>query len=201
MHSSVRKVSYVGMPLLIAALLLAACGGGNDYTPKPQAYLRIDLPRHVYAVYDTVALPFSFEMNKQAVVTWKKDTPEEQWVDVTYPKYKGYVFLTYKQMKGPKSLAEEVDISQRFLQTHYAHSTGIDENQFIDRGNHVYGTTYHLKGQNVACTYLFWATDSVRHFLRGSLYIDCTPNNDSLAPVLTYIQEDVNHLIESVRWR
>ena len=62
-------------------------------------------------------------------------------------------------------------------------------------------TTYHLKGQNVASTYQFWATDSTRHFLRGSLYIDCTPNNDSLAPVLTYIQEDINHLIESIRWR
>ena len=80
-------------------------------------------------------------------------------------------------------------------------SSGIDENRFVDRPHRVSGTTYHLKGQNVASTYQFWATDSNRHFVRGALYIDCTPNNDSLAPVLEYIQEDINHLIETIRWR
>ena len=33
--------------------LLSACGGG-DYSPKPQAYLRIDLPEHEYFLLDTM---------------------------------------------------------------------------------------------------------------------------------------------------
>ena len=94
-----------------------------------------------------------------------------------------------------------MDTSYKFLETHFNYSSGIDEQQFVDPTHRIYGTTYRLKGQNVASTYQFWVTDSTRHFLRGSLYIDCTPNNDSLAPVLTYIQEDMNHLIESIRWR
>lgn len=186
---------------MLATALLASCGGADDYAPKPQTYLRIDLPGHAYTEYDTAALPFTFEYSRQATVTLKKDEKGEKWLDVTYPKYKGYVFLTYKALRGTKDLAGEVDISQRFLESHYAHSTGVDENQFVDPRNRIYGTTYHLKGQNVASTYQFWATDSTRHYLRGSLYIDCTPNNDSLAPVLTYIQDDINHLIESLRWR
>lgn len=183
------------------ALLLASCGGGNDYSPKPQAYLRIDLPQHAYEVYDTAALPFTFEYGREAAVVWKKDLRGEKWIDIRYPRHKGYVFLTYKALHGAKELAGQVDTSMKFLENHYAYSTGVDEQQFVDKKNRIFGTTYHLKGQNVASTYQFWATDSTRHFLRGSLYIDCTPNNDSLAPVLTYIQEDMNHLIESLRWR
>ena len=179
----------------------ASCGGGGDYTPKPQAYLRIDLPAHEYEVCDTAALPFTFERSREATVVMKKGRQGEKWLDVRYPKYKGFVFLTYKPLKGTGDLAGQVDTSLKFLETHYSYATGIDESQFVDRTNRLYGTTYHLKGQNVASTYQFWLTDSTRHFLRGSLYIDCTPNNDSLAPVLTYIQEDINHLIESIRWR
>ena len=186
---------------MLATALLAACGGGNDYSPKPQAYLRIDLPPHVYTVYDTAALPFTFERSGLTEVVFKKDRRDEKWIDLRYPKHKGYVFLTYKELHGPKDLAGQVDTSMKFLENHYAYCTGVDERQFVDRQHRIFGTTYHLKGQNVASTYQFWATDSTRHFLRGSLYIDCTPNNDSLAPVLTYIQDDINHLIESVRWR
>ena len=195
------KLATITIATGLFALLLASCGGGDDYSPKPQAYLRIDLPRHSYTVYDTAALPFTFEQSQIAEVVWKKDRGGEKWIDIRYPAHKGYVFLTYKALRGPKELAGQVDTSMKFLENHYSHSTGVDENMFIDKEHRIYGTTYHLKGQNVASTYQFWATDSTRHFLRGSLYIDCTPNNDSLAPVLTYIQEDMNHLIESIRWR
>ena len=157
-------------------------GGGNDYSPKPQAYLRIDLPPHVYTVYDTAALSFTFERSGLTEVVFKKDRRDEKWIDLRYPQHKGYVFLTYKELHGPKDLAGQVDTSMKFLENHYAYCTGIDERQFVDRQHRIFGTTYHLKGQNVASTYQFWATDSTRHFLRGSLYIDCTPNNDSLAP-------------------
>ena len=192
-----KKTLYI----IVAAMLLASCGGAGDYSPKPQAYLRIDLPQHAYEVYDTAALPFTFEYDRGAEVVWKKDQGGEKWIDVRYPSHKGYVFLTYKALRGPKDLAGQVDTSMKFLENHYAHSSGVDERQFVDKNNRIFGTTYHLKGQNVASTYQFWATDSTRNFLRGSLYIDCTPNNDSLAPVLTYIQENINHLIESIRWK
>jgi gliding motility-associated lipoprotein GldD len=182
---------------------MASCHHRNDETPKPQAYLRIDLPPHDYALCDTAALPFTFERNSLAALQWKEnpDRSQDKWFTLQYPQYKGYLFLSYKHIHGPKELKAQVDTSYRFVEDNFHYSSGVDENTFVDRKHRLYGTTYHLKGQNVASTYQFWLTDSTSHFLRGALYIDVTPNNDSLAPVLTYLQEDIDHLIESVRWR
>lgn len=189
--------------LVSAAGLMASCHHRNDETPKPQAYLRIDLPPHDYALCDTAALPFTFERNSLAALQWKEnpDRSQDKWFTLQYPQYKGYLFLSYKHIHGPKELKAQVDTSYRFVEDNFHYSSGVDENTFVDRKHRLYGTTYHLKGQNVASTYQFWLTDSTSHFLRGALYIDVTPNNDSLAPVLTYLQDDINHLIESVRWR
>lgn len=190
---------------LIACCLLCfatACQRHGDATPKPQAYLRIDLPAHAYTVYDTAALPFTFERSNLAAIEWKNpDRSGDRWFTIHYPAYKGYVFLSYKRIGGEKDLKAQVDTSYRFVQDNFSYSSGVDESQFVNRNHRIYGTTYHLKGQNVASTYQFYVTDSVHHFLRGALYIDCTPNNDSLAPVLDYLREDINHFLESIRWR
>lgn len=188
--------------VFVALALLTACHRHNDATPKPQAYLRIDLPAHAYTVYDTAALPFTFEYGNLSTIEWKNaDRSGDRWFTIRYPNYKGYVFMSYKHIRGEKDLKAQVDTSYRFVQDNFSYSSGVDENQFVNRQHRLFGTTYHLKGQNVASTYQFYVTDSVSHFLRGALYIDCTPNNDSLAPVLDYMREDINHFLESIRWR
>ena len=88
--------------VICCGLLLAGCGNRNDETPKPQAYLRIDLPPHAYTLCDTAALPFTFEQSDLSQIEWKKSKRGEQWFTLKYPGYKGYVFLTYKNIKGVK---------------------------------------------------------------------------------------------------
>ena len=194
--------------LAVAALLLAGCGGG-DYTPKPQAYLRIDMPEHEYFLLDTMrtnpgdtkTFPFIFEANK--CIEWtEKDAPKgERWVDLMYPQWDGVVYLTYKRLRNAADLRGQIDTSSRMLEKHYQLASGVEEQFYEDAENRVYGTVYHLKGNKVATTCQFWATDSVHHYLRGALFLNRTPNNDSLAPVLNYIQEDIEHLMETLRWR
>ena len=59
---------------------------------------------------------------------------------------------------------------------------------------------YEIKG-NAASPLQFVLTDSTKHFLRGALYFNETPNADSIAPISKYVEEDVQRLIESVRWK
>ncbi len=187
--------------LMFCMALLPSCRRGHDYTPKPKAYLRFDFPDKRYAAYDTVALPFSFERAAEAQVLFKRDNPNEKYIDLLYPAYRGVVYLTYKPLRGVQDLAGQVDTSYQLLKMHFDYSGGVEEQRFVNPAGKVYGTTYRLKGSNVASTYQFWLTDSTRHFLRGSLYLDRTPNNDSLAPVLAYLQRDLEHLIETLSWR
>lgn len=187
--------------LLTSVILFVSCGTDGCYTPKPKGYMRIIFPEKNYVEYDTTALPFAFERSVSASVDLKKDERRLKWVDIRYPDYNGIVFLSYIPIRNLNDLAGEVDTSYQLLSKHFDFSSGVEERKFVNEDAKVYATVYCLQGQNVASTYQFWATDSVSHFLRGSLYIDCVPNNDSLAPVLDYLQMDIEHLIETLRWR
>ena len=213
---------------VVACCLLCACHN-NDYTPKPYAYLRIDMPEHNYWLVDTlptsieghtlpgITLPFIFEANDCAELTLKKPRqvctfnadgsvkPErvkydEVWLDLNYPQWNGVVFLTYRRLLSPDSLRAQVDESMRLLEQHYQITSGVEEQGYEDSEHKVYGTVYYLKGSKVASTCQFWMTDSTQHFLRGALFLNKTPNNDSLAPVIDYIQADIEHLVETLRW-
>ena len=185
---------------IVTVFTLVACGG-NDYSPKPQAYLRIDLPEQLYSSTDSLTLPFRFEKNDVAELTLKKEMGHELWVDLNYPQWDGVIFLTYKHLHGADDLRGQIDTSSRMLEKHYQFASGIDEQVFESDDHTVHAVKWHLKGKNVASTYQFYATDSARHFLRGALFVNRAPNNDSLAPVLEYIQADLDHLIETLRWR
>jgi gliding motility-associated lipoprotein GldD len=47
----------------------------------------------------------------------------------------------------------------------------------------------------------FYLTDSVQHFIRGSLYFYNAPQPDSIAPVLDFVSEEVKHLVETFQWK
>ena len=184
--------------LAFACMLLSACHH-NDYTPKPYAYLRIDMPEHDYQLVDKT-FPFTFEANK-IIELAEKDAPKgERWIDLMYPQWNGVIFLTYRHLPSPDSLRSQTDESLRYLEQHYQFATGVEEQGYEDKENMVYGTVYYLKGSKVASTCQFWLTDSNSHYLRGALYINVTPNNDSLAPVIDYMQADIEHLVETLRW-
>ena len=213
-----RYIAFV-----VLCLTMVGCGN-NDYTPKPQAYLRIDMPQHDYWTVDTLrshpgdtlvfngdtainlsgsvtTFPFIFEVNKCAEVAPKDNRKGELYIDINYPQWDGVVFLTYKRLRSPDDLRGQTDTSQHLMESHYQFASGIEESRFDSPERHVHGTTFRIGGSRVASTYQFWVTDSVHHFLRGALYLNRTPNNDSLAPVINYIQQDIDHLIETLRWR
>jgi len=58
---------------------------------------------------------------------------------------------------------------------------------------------YNFSGET-ASDMQFFLTDSTHHFLRGALYFNVSPNKDSLAPVISYIKNDIQHLVNSVSW-
>jgi gliding motility-associated lipoprotein GldD len=54
---------------------------------------------------------------------------------------------------------------------------------------------------NVATAKQFFLTDTTNHFLRGALYFDTTPNEDSLKIVNDFLHKDMLHLINTLKWK
>ena len=47
----------------------------------------------------------------------------------------------------------------------------------------------------------FFVTDSLHHFVTGSAYFKVKPNYDSILPAADYLQKDIRHIMESLRWK
>ena len=59
---------------------------------------------------------------------------------------------------------------------------------------------YQVYG-NAASQSQFYATDSLRHFISGSIYFKAVPNYDSIQPASAYIEKDIRKIMESLQWK
>ena len=197
-----RKYTYLLNSLLIVILLLVtACG--NDAVPKPKGYLRLDYPKAQY-VKAKVDLPFSFEQNTLAEkVSSKKiiSATNSYGVNLEYPTLKGTIFLTYKAIDDKQdNFIVLLRDAQNFTQKHTIKADEIIEQVYEDKARKVYGMFYEVGG-NAASQSQFYVTDSVSHFLTGSLYFYAKPNYDSILPAANYLQKDINRIMETVVWK
>ena len=108
--------------------------------------------------------------------------------------------ITYKPVRNRQQLESLLGDAHTFVTRHIPKASGIEEELIIDPSRRVFGKIYHIKGQDVASSVQFFLTDSVENFLRGSLYFQVVPNNDSLAPVINFLKQDVQHLVETFEW-
>jgi gliding motility-associated lipoprotein GldD len=180
-------------------LFLPSCN--NDYTPKPRGYFRIALPEKKYTLLDSV-YPYSFEYPAYATITNDPLSPQEKnWINIEMPVFHGRIHISYKSLSDKNSLNTYIDDSRTLALKHMAKASGIRQIAISDPGRRVYGLVYEINGLGAASPYQFYLTDSTKHFLRGSLYFDVIPNNDSLAPVIDYVKTDIQHLFETINWR
>lgn len=184
--------------LFIMCVVFALHACNNDYTPKPKGYFRIDLPEKNYSRISE-STPYSFEIPQYAQFKLRKayNPDEKYWADITFKSMKAKVHLSYKKVKG--NLDEYTNDSRGFVYKHTIKADAIGEMAYSNEEEKVFGTLYEIKG-DAASNVQFYLTDSASNFVRGALYFDVVPNKDSLAPVLTFISEDVKHLIETFKW-
>jgi len=145
-------------------------------------------------------IPFSFELPVYGHLAFDAEYDSEPgWFNIEFPAYKAKIYLTYKEVGN--NLANLVEQAyQMNVKNHIIKADAINEQIINDKENKIHGILYDLKG-NTATSVQFYVTDSIRHYLRGSLYFDATPNADSLAPVIEFFREDILHLIETLRWK
>jgi len=128
---------------------------------------------------------------------FSNDTDAANWLNVDFPDFSAHIHLTYKTVEN--NLRELIDDAYTFAYKHSAKAESINQVRFSNDNSDVYGIIYEIKG-NTASSIQFFCTDSVSNFLRGALYFDSEPNKDSLAPVVSFLSDDINELMESLKW-
>jgi len=84
----------------------------------------------------------------------------------------------------------------------YKHTNKADfiQPKEIENGNGSVGLIYYVGG-DAASNIQFFLTDTTSHFVRGALYFYTRPNVDSLKPVVEFMVQDIEQLMESWEWK
>ena len=194
---------FTGMSSLMILLFLfffaSLTGCDEDYIPKQRAYFRITLPEKKYHKYDVAGCPFYFDIPDYSKVNPDTDRNAEPcWYNIEFPMFKGTLYLSYKPVHG--NLKKYIEDSRTLSMKHISRASGMHEEEIYNQEKKVYGVYYDVKG-NAASSVQFYLTDSTSHFLRGALYFYAPPNPDSLAPVLSFVKEDVKYFLGTFSWK
>jgi len=181
-------LAFLLLVLMTGILVTPSCS--SDYTPKPRGYFRIAIPETKYLLLDSV-YPYSFEYPSYARITNDPLSPDE----------KDWIHISYKTLTDKNSLVKYTEDTRTLALKHMAKASGIRQIAINDPKRRVYGLVYEINGMGAASPYQFYLTDSTSHWLRGSLYFDVIPNNDSLAPVIDCVKKDIQHIFETLNWK
>ncbi len=203
-----------------ALMIILSCN--STYTSRPRGYFQIDFPERGYKTFDKEGFPYSFEYPNYAEIvqdsTYFDSTPENPWwVNINFPEFNAKIFLSYKMVGGKApykvksadgNYHDSLGVNQFDLMVNDAFNL-TNKNQVMSKSirdslfhtsNGITGVFFRVGG-NAATSKQFFVSDTVRNFLRGALYFDATPNYDSLKPVQDFLQADIDHLINSFRWK
>jgi gliding motility-associated lipoprotein GldD len=191
--------SYKLVLLFFVAVSLSSCGDDDDtIVPKPRAYFRIEFPEKKYVMYDSTC-PFKFEIPAYSKMEMDKDPRAEPcWLNLDFPRFNGTLHLSYKPVNG--NIKQYLEDTYTLAAKHQIKASGIEELPVERDSSKVYGLIYRIKG-NAASAIQFYLTDSVHHFIRGALYFNVAPNIDSIAPVINFVDKDIQHMITTFEWK
>lgn len=182
--------------LLILSILITGVSCKNDPLPKPKALLALEYPSAEYSKVN-LDCPYLFEKNKLAEVnTARVNIP--CWINLDYPQMKATVFLTYQQVNN--NLDSLLMDAQKLPLQHTIKADFIEGDIYSNEEHNTYGMFYEVEG-DAASQAQFYLTDSVQHFITGSLYFQKKPNYDSIMPAASYVAKDMKHLMETLTWR
>lgn len=194
----------------------------STYTSKKEGYYKIDFPEREYVKFENPSFPYSFEYPAYAQVVrdstyFDSSLQNPYWININFPTFNGKIFISYKTIGGTSvykvktptggyrdsigknTFENMVNDSYNLTYKNDIKAYSI-EDSVLHTPNNITGIFFRLSG-SVATAKQFFLSDSVHNFLRGALYFDATPNEDSLRPVNAFLQEDMMHLINTLKWR
>lgn len=194
-------IAYCILPIAFL-LLITSCN--SEYTQKPRGYFTINLPAKKYQQFNEPGYPYTFEYPVYGSVVkdslfFNEKAESPYWINIDYPTFNARMHFSYKDV-GKNNFDSLVQDAFTLSYKQHTYKASAIEPEAFTTPNGIDGVYFTLRG-NAATTNQFFATDSTKHFLRGVLYFNVAPNEDSLAPVNQFFREDLKHLINTLRWK
>lgn len=177
-------IAFLGCGLFIS------CG---DTQPKPNSYLRLEYPE---ATYERTSTDCTFTYDKNTLASIQDN--EGCQFKIVYPGMSASIYMDYKPIEN--NLMHLLEDAQKLTYNHTIKAEEIIEHPFVNPDKKVYGMFYNVTG-DAATNIQFYATDSVKNFVVGTLYFYTKPNYDSIYPATKYVEKDMIRLMESIEWK
>lgn len=183
------------MVFILLAVLSFSCQD-NDSLPKPKAYLALEYPKAQYFKSDGNC-PYTFKTNSLSEI---KNNIQNRpcWLDISYPKMNGSIYISYYPVEN--NLKSLIIDAQKLPLKHEIKADAILSTTYINDDHRTYGLFYEVEG-NAASQAQFYLTDSINHFVTGSIYFKAKPNYDSILPAAEYLKKDMRKIMETLRWK
>ena len=206
--------------LSVCCFVLADCN--SPYVSKKRGYYSIDLPKRQYQLFDQPGFPYSFEYPIYARIiqdtTYFDNNPENNyWRNIDFPQFNARIFLSYKKIGGHSlykikqadgkyhdslgiNLFDKM-VADAFTLTNKNDVVSSSINDSVMHTDNGVSGVFFKVGGNAATAKQFFLSDTTKNFIRGALYFNVTPNADSLKPVQDFLQKDMDHIINTFKWK
>jgi gliding motility-associated lipoprotein GldD len=180
-------------------ILLMGCGEAEISLPKKHGFPRIDIPQNIeYQVITSKTCPFQFEAPQGAEIA--RDLADSCWLDLHFPKYGLTWHISHRDTRQTGRSADFHFEEHRKLV--YKHSQKATEIRPFDQALGAGRLTGHeLFGEVGTPYYLFLRDSSNTQIASFSFYFQTALENDSLAPLITHMKDQLDHAVETLRWR
>ena len=187
-NENLGKLTWV---LVLISSIMWSCK--EDVLPKPKAQLRLEYPAPSYSLIKTDC-PYVFEKSNSATLK----VNEKCWINIEYQTLNASINMTYRPVND--NLKELFLEAEKLTFNHAIKADGISSVPYANKDKKVYGSIFEVTG-NAASPIQFHVTDSVQNFITGAVYFNVQPNYDSIKPAISYLQNDIIRMIESMEWK
>ncbi len=194
------------MRYLVIALIIImfSCGKEQISQPRPHQYPKITYPAQEYISYVNDECPFVMDIPAYAQAEKKKllfDEVEADpcWFDISLIQLNATIHCSYYPISNKNKLEDLVNDAFELARKHNVKASFRAEYDIATKSGNT-GLMFKINGP-VATPFQFYITDSLSHFLRGSLYFDERVNQDSISPIVDFIEEDLDVMLNSLEWQ
>ena len=191
--------------ILFLTFMFLSCTDVSIPLPKPRIYPKILYPVKDYQNFSSDNCPFSMTIPKYFIFNPdnNKIKSEEQykcWFDLVCNELNTNIHMSYVPINNRADLDEMVQDAFEMVNKHNVKASYRDEIKINNAEKSIYGLVFKIDGP-VASPTQFFLTDSISHFLRGSLYFNDVVNRDSIAPIYDFLEVDISKMIETLEWK